>query len=76
MKNNFIIFTCYESFLPGNILFLFAIGNLWHFHRNKIVFKNTSQNHDLGKVVIHAASEHMFCASQFGMVKRMHAINV
>ena len=41
------------------------------------MFKNTSPNHDLGKDVIHAAREHMFCASQFGgMVKRMHVINV
>ena len=40
------------------------------------MFKNTSPNHDLGKVVIHAASEHMLCAGQFGMVQRMHVINV
>lgn len=61
--------------VPWNMFFSFAIWILW-LHRNKVVFKGSFPNCELGKEVQAMASEFLFCAARSAVVRRKRVTKV
>lgn len=73
-KKNSSINTCCQGIsMPWNMFFPFDIWSLW-LHRNKIVFKSSPPNHELGREVCAIANE--YCASWSKWVKRKQVVKV